>query len=98
VEFVRGQIYRRPADDPAWCARALDEIAQTFLHPIRVSLVTSDGESVSGNLEVVKDGQVTIDMPRESLSLAVAGDEIVSFRLVPTPPPDTSDEIRGTPG
>ena len=55
-----------------------------------------DGDSITGNLVAVKGTQVTIDMPRESLSLAVDGDEIDSFRLIPPPPPDTSAKIRGT--
>jgi hypothetical protein len=98
VDFHRGQTYRRPDDDPRWCARALDEIARTFMHPIRVRLVMRDGESITGNLVAVKGSQVTIDMPRESLSLAVDGDEIDSFRLIPPPSPDTSEKTRGIRG
>jgi hypothetical protein len=98
VEFVRGETYRSPGDDPDWCARALDHIARTLIHPIRVGLVMSDGKSIVGNLVGVTGGQVTIDMPRESLSLAVDGEEIDSFRLIPAPPGDPSGEIHGTPG
>jgi hypothetical protein len=98
VEFVRGETYRPPDDDPGWCVRALDHIARSLVHPIRVGLVMSDGKSIVGNLVGVNGGQVTIDMPRESLSLAVDGEEIDSFRLIPAPPGDTSDEIRGIPG
>jgi hypothetical protein len=95
VEFVRGETYRSPGDDSDWCARALDHITRTHMHPIRVGLVMSDGKSIVGNLVGVKDRKVTIDMPRESLSLAVDGEEIDSFRLIPAPPGDASDEIPG---
>jgi hypothetical protein len=96
MDYVRGKVYRRPAGEQAWCVEALDEIARTLLHPIRIALQMTDGANHVGHLDKVADGKVTLEMPREKQAVTLDGGEVIAFSLVPERLPDKGDEAQKT--
>jgi hypothetical protein len=99
VNFYLGQRYERPGvSASSWFAEALGEVRQERMPPVPVELeFVGGGGSVSGNIDYVDPGSPNEEHGAIVLEHGehVRCEDIAAFTLLPDPPPDVSDELRG---
>jgi hypothetical protein len=104
MDFRPGPLYELPSGaDPSWFTETLDQIRRERVGEVAVTLYIGGGGAVTGNLLDARDGSEwdspgVIDLTRpndEDDLYNVPVEEIVGFRLLPDPPIDHSDELRG---
>jgi hypothetical protein len=103
MDFEPGVVYEAPDSDGSWIREALSEVRKG-VGPIPITLVLRDGTAVTRNLEAVdtgtnwddEQGSVYLEeMYDEDDQMEVRCRDVTAFRLVPPPPIDHSDELRG---
>lgn len=92
MNFLPGHWYERPKDaEPDWPAAMVREVDRTMMHPIQLSVVTSSGQGVAGELGDIKPDRVELE---GLLVTRVPWAEIQALMVAPDAPLDTSDELR----
>jgi hypothetical protein len=74
---------------------SLEDFCKERLHGLELRLALRDGRALSGIIDQVAGGQVTLERADESLIGTFSSTEVVAFELPPEPLPDRSDEVRG---
>ena len=64
------------------------------MHPIIISIMTTSGSVLSGQLEGTQGNIVKLWEQGEPDVAEIDSDDIAAFTLLAEPPPDTSDELR----
>jgi hypothetical protein len=96
MDIHPGQVYRRsPERGSEWFVTALQETNATGTHPIHISIMTTTGSVLSGELEGTEGGAVKVREQGEPDVAQIDADDIEAFTVLVEPPPDTSDELRG---
>jgi hypothetical protein len=91
-----GEVYRRgPERGSEWFLAALQEAHRDATHPITISIMTTGGSVLSGQLEGTKGNAVKLREPGEPDVAEVDSDDIDAFTLLAEPPPARSDADPG---
>jgi hypothetical protein len=94
MDIGPGGIYRRsPERGSEWFLAALQEAYRTGTHPITISIMTTGGSVLSGQLEGVGENAVNVREPGEPDVAEIESDDIEAFTLLAEPPPDRNDEL-----
>lgn len=107
MEFKLGEVYTVPeGESPAWIRDSLRAATAGRVGNVPVTLFRRDGSQVTGDFMAVDTG-TDWDDEHGSVYLDPLGDsddarefpcrEVTGFYLVPEPPIDHSDELRGQP-
>jgi hypothetical protein len=96
MDIHPGEVYRRsPERGSEWFLAVLQEANRIRMHPINVSIMTTSGSVLSGELEGTDKDAVKVREQGEPDVARIDADDIAAFTLLIEPPPDTSDELRG---
>jgi hypothetical protein len=74
---------------------SLEDFCKGRLHGLELRLTLRDGSALSGIIDRVAGGKVTLERADESPIGTFSSAEVVAFELPPEPLPDRSDEVRG---
>jgi hypothetical protein len=95
MDIGPGEVYRRsPERGSAWFLAALGEAHRIRTHPIIISIMTTSGSVLSGQLEGTQGNVVKLWEQGEPDVAEIDSDDIAAFTVLAEPPPDTSDELR----
>jgi hypothetical protein len=96
MDISPGQVYRRGGERGSeWFLAALGEAHRMRVQPIIISIMTTSGSVLSGQLEGTEGSTVKLWEQGEPDVAEIDGDDIEAFTVLAEPPPDTSDELRG---
>jgi hypothetical protein len=96
MEIHPGQVYRRsPERGSEWFITVLQETNAIGTHPIHISIMTTTGSVLSGELEGTEGDAVKVREQGEPDVAQIDAEDIEAFTVLFEPPPDTSDELRG---
>jgi hypothetical protein len=95
MDIHPGQVYRRtPEHDSEWFLAALEEANRIRMHPINISIMTTAGSLLSGELEGTDADAVKVREQGEPDVAQIDAEDIEAFTLLAEPPPERGGELR----
>ena len=95
MDIGPGQVYRRSRERGSeWFLAALGETHRMRAHPIIISIMTTSGSVLSGQLEGTEGNTVKLWERGEPDVAEIDSEDIEAFTVLAEPPPETSDELR----
>jgi hypothetical protein len=96
MEIQPGKVYRRSSERGSeWFIAVLQEANRVGMHPINISIMTTSGSVLSGELEGTEKDAINVREQGEPDVARIDAEDVEAFTVLAEPPPDTSDELRG---
>lgn len=96
MDIGTGDVYRRgPERGSEWFLAALSEAHRSRTNPITISIMTTGGSVLSGQLEGTTGTAVKLWEPGEPDVAEIDGDDIEAFTMLAEAPPARGDEPPG---
>jgi hypothetical protein len=96
MDIGPGEVYRRShTRGSEWFVSVLGEAHRVGMHPILISIMTTRGSVMSGQLEGTEGNTVKLREQGEPDVAEIDSDDIEAFTVLAEPPPDPSAELRG---
>jgi hypothetical protein len=96
MEIGPGEVYRRShTRGSEWFVSVLGEAHRVRTHPILISIMTTSGSVLSGELEGTRGNTVKLREQGEPDVAEIDSDDIGAFTVLAERPPDPIDELRG---